>query len=79
MIVSSMLWWVPHFCSILQNMVTLTAWTRYYNTNSTHFIFVIFKGFIDIVGAINFCKTNPDTDKDVYRNFVAGQIVAFMK
>merc|ERR1711935_1167274 len=57
----------------------MTGPTLLINTTDYGHIDCMDQAFIDVVGAINFCKTNPDADKDVYRNFIAGQVVAFLK
>jgi len=35
--------------------------------------------FYNIIATLHFCATNRDTDKDIYRDYVSGEIVAFLK
>ena len=57
----------------------LTGPTVMINTTEYGHVDCMDDDFLDIVEMIHFCKTDPSSDKNAYRTFVAGQITAFLK
>lgn len=49
------------------------------NTTAYGHIDCLDDDMLDMLEMIHFCKTDPNTDKDAYRTFVAGQITAFLR
>ena len=57
----------------------LTGPTVLINTTQYGHLDCVDDDFYNLMATLHLCATNRDTDKDIYRDYVAGEIVAFLR